>query len=146
MLSQRSRVSCLIIGVIILGCFAAFFLYPHSLKTLEGNITLVSIPNDVTVHDFTAYPSGAVVAITISQDDSDYKALTDCLSGLKYTYCIHSLSKAFPDESQSSTFLLETGEHTLYFSGENHIEIDGTVYRLKETNLYDLCRMAAKSS
>lgn len=132
------RTMCLIFGIIIPVCIATLFLYPHSLIVNGEDITIVSIPNDVTVKGFTAYPSGNSMTFTISQGDTNYQALMDCLSDLKYTYCIHSLSKAFLNKSQSKTFLLEIGEHTLYFSGGNHIAVDGTVYKLKETNLYDL--------
>lgn len=140
---------CLIFGIIIPVCIATLFLYRHSLIVTDENIeniTVVSIPNDVTVKGFTAYPSGNAMTLTISQGDMNYQALMDCLLDLKYTYCIHSLSKAFPDKSKSNTFLLEIGEHTLYFNGENHIAVDGIVYKLKDTDLYDLCQTAAKST
>lgn len=140
------RKMCLVFGIIIPVCIATLFLYPHSLTVNGEDITIVSIPNDVTVKGFTAYPSGNSMTFTISQGDTNYQALMDCLSDLKYTYCIHSLSKAFPGKSQSKTFLLEIGEHTLYFNGGNHIEVDGTVYKLKETNLYDLCLTATKNT
>lgn len=138
------RMLCWIFGIIIPVCIATLFLYCHSLIVTDENITVVSIPNDVTVKGFTAYPSGNAMTLTISQGDTDYQALMGCLLDLKYTYCIHSLSKAFPDKSKSKTILLEIGEHTLYFNGGNHIAVDGIVYKLKETNLYDLCLTAIK--
>ena len=140
-MSKRSHVRtlCLIFGIIILVCIATLFLYPHSLIVTSDNITVVSIPNDVTVKGFTAYPSGNTMSVTISKGNTNYQALMDCLSDLKYTYCIHSLSEAFPDKIKSKTVLFEIGEHSLYFSGGNHIVVDGTVYKVKETNLYDLC-------
>lgn len=139
------RTLCLIFCIIIPVCIATLFLYPHSLIVTNENITVVSIPNDVTVKGFTAYPTGNTMTFTISQGDTNYQALMDCLSDLKYTYCIHSLSKVFPDKSESKTFLLEIGEHSLYYGGGNHIAVDGTVYKLKETNLYDLCLNATKT-
>ena len=142
---RRVRTLCLIFGIIILVCIATLFLYPHSLIVTNDNITVVSIPDDVTVKGFTAYPSGNTMTFTFSQGDTNYQALMGCLSDLKYTYCIHSLSKAFPDKVKSNTFLLEIGEHSLYFSGGNHIAVDGTVYKLKETNLYNLCLTATKN-
>ena len=140
------RTLYLIFGIIISVCIATILLYPHSLKVTEGNITVVSIPNDVTVKGFTAYPSGNVMTLTISQGDANYQMLVDCLGDLKYTCCIHSLSKALPGKSNSKGFLLEIGEQTLYFNGGNHIVVDGTIYKLKETNLYDLCQTATKST
>ena len=140
-MSKQSHVRtlCLIFGITILVCIATLFLYPHSLIMTNDNITVVSIPNDVTVKGFTAYPSGNTMTFTISQDDTNYQTLMDCLSDLKYTYCIHSFLKVFPDKVKEKTFLLEIGEHSLYFTGGNHIAVDGTVYKVKETNLYDLC-------
>ena len=137
---------CLMFGIIISVCIATLFLYPHSLMVTDGKITVVSIPSDVTVKGFTAYPSGRAMTLTISQGDTNYQAFMDCLSDLKYTYCIHSLSKAFPDTSKSKTFLFEIDEHTLYFNGGNHIAVDGIVYKLKETHLYDLCLTATKNT
>ena len=131
------RMLCLIFGISIPVCIATLFLYPHSLTVTDENITVVSIPNDVTVNGFTAYPSGHTMTFTISQGETNYQSLMGCLSDLKYTYCIHSLSKAIPDKSQSKSFLLEIGEHTLYFSGGDHIAVDGAVYKLKESNLYN---------
>lgn len=147
-MSKRGHVRTLylIFGIIILVCIATLFLYPHSLIVTNDNITVVSIPNDVTVRGFTAIPSGNAMTVTISKGDTNYQALMHCLSDLKYTYCIHSLSKAFPDKNESKTFLLEIGEHSLYYGGGYHIAVDDTVYKLNETNLYDLCLTATKST
>ncbi len=142
---RNVRTLFLIFGIIIPVCIATFFLYPRSLIVTNENITVVSITHDVTVKGFTAYPSGGTMTVMISKGDTNYQALMDCLSGLKYTYCIHSLSKAFPDKFKSKTFILEIGEHSLYFNGGNHIAVDGRAYKLKETNLYDLCLTATKN-
>lgn len=132
---------CLIFAGMFSAAICTFFLWEHSLPLEQGSITVVAISDTVSIVDYAAIPSGEAVSRRISQESPDFPPLWSQLAELKYTCCIHTLfSGSLPDGKSGMDFYISANGKTLYLPDKEHIVINGRVFKVKSSNIFDCCQ------
>ncbi len=138
MKNRRLLAAIAFFSIAVLG-ITIFIFHPMRALSFDGadnDILVIKISDEVEIKDFSAFPVGNSVVVTVDSSKQEYFQICELFENLKYSHCFHTISAKWFSSNQSLDLIrLSIEGHDICLSRQSsHVMIDQKMYRISSEN------------